>query len=268
MKQKKLKFIESEDEKEMKQAADDKATADHGDEEQDKELFAKMIKQYLGKEEPDEMECEMAKQAYQTHKEKGMDHEAAMEAAGKHLQMAAEIGKKMHQAMQAGKESEVEDESEKHEMDDKDKDKDSEKCEDESEKHEDESEVEESEKEKKEAQKLPPEVKPGKKESAQIAKLSGEIAKLRESLKSYEMKDYLDSKLKKSGESNACTKLFREALGKARNKQHIDETWNTFIKAYKAGAEEVGSDDVFFLEKQTQRTGSEEKKVSFTDCLD
>lgn len=252
-----MKFFESEDEKEMKQADGEKPAdapkADHSDEEQDKELFAQLIKQYLGKEEPDAMECEMAKQAYQAHKEKGMEDEAAMEAAGKHLQMAAEIGKKMHQAMEA-KEEKTESE---------------EKTEDEcGDKKEAENEKMESEDEKKEAsQQAPDKMNPGKKEAAAVAKLSGEVAKLRESLKQYEMKDYLESKLKKSGETNTCTKLFREALGKPRSKQHIDETWSTFIKAYKAGAEEVGSDDVLLMEKQSYRSRGTQKG-SFSDCLE
>lgn len=262
-----LRFKESEDEKEMHQADDeapkkDAPKADHADEDQDKELFAKMIKQYLGKEEPDEMECEMAKQAYQTHKEKGMEHEAAMEAAGKHLQMAAEIGKKMHQAMQS--------KEEKHEASE-DESKEGEKHE--GEKKEDESEAED-EGECKEKQASPDQLKPGKKEKKKeadvVAKLSGEVAKLRESVKVYELKDYLESKLRKSGQSNACTKLFREALGKPRSIQHIDETWNTFIKAFKAGAEEVGSsDDALFVEKNTYRSNGESKqKAHFADCLD
>lgn len=256
-----LRFKENEDEKHHEnedekhhQADDDGVSADHADEEQDKALFAKLIKQYLGKEEPDEMECEMAKQAYQAHKEKGMSHKDAMEAAGKHLQMAAEIGKKMHQAMQAAKQSEAEDE--KHE------------AEDESEMMQSEDEGECGD-EKKEAQVSPDKMSPGKKEkkeSYSMARLSGEVAKLRESVRHYELKDYLESKLRKSGQSNQCTKLFREALGKPKSKQHIDETWNTFIKAFKAGAEEVSSDDALFVEKNAYR-GTAEGKMSFGDCL-
>lgn len=264
MKQK-FNFFEADDEKkEMKQADEEKPAADgvkadHSDEEQDKALFAKMIKQYLGKENPDEMECEMAKQAYQAHKEKGMEDEAAMEAAGKHLQMAAEIGKKMHQAMQKG-------EAEKKEGDEGEEKKEDEKKEDEKSEADEKKEAAEDEcGDKKEAQSLPKGLK--KEADVTVAKLSGEVAKLRESLKQYELKDYLDSKLKKSGESNACTKLFREALGKPRSQQHVDETWNTFIKAYKAGAEEVGSDDVMFLEKQSRNSNSA-GKGSFADCLE
>lgn len=250
----------------------DGAKADHEDADQDKALFAKMIKQYLGKDDADETEVEMAKQAYQAHKEAGMKHDEAMEGAGKHLKMAAEIGKKMHQAMMKAsekKEAEGESEAEKHE-------KHHEKAEHEGEaEHESEAEGEaEAEKhekhEKHEKQMSPDQLKAGKKEkkheSASVALLAGEVAKLRESVKHYEMKDYLDSKLRKSGESNQCTKLFREALGKPRSAQHIDETWNTFIKAYKAGAEEVGSDDALFTEKNAYRNDSAGKK-SLSDCI-
>jgi hypothetical protein len=236
------------------------ATPDHADEDQDKALFAKMIKQYLGKDDADESEMEIAKHAYQAHKEKGLGDQEAYEAAGTHIKMAAEIGKKMHQAKMKASESESEGEGESEG-----------ECKQSEDEGESESEGEsEGESEKHESQKLPPGVTPGKKEkkheAASVAKLAGEVAKLRESLKSYEIKDYLEAKLKKSGESNSCTKLFREALGKPRSIQHIDETWNTFIKAYKAGAKEVDSENVFFMEKNTYRDDGVEKK-SFVDCL-
>lgn len=262
----KLNFREDDD-KQMPPKKDDGkaapgdggATPDHADEDQDKALFAKMIKQYLGKDDADETEMEMAKQAYQCHKESGMKHDDAMEAAGNHLKMAAAIGKKMHQAMMKAsekKENEGEGEVEKHESE----------GEAEHEKHESESETEKH----KEAQPAPDQLSPGKKEkkheSASLAQLAGENAKLKESLKAFELKEHLESKLKKSGESNQCTKLFREALGKPRSMQHIDETWNTFIKAYKAGAEEVGSDDALFTEKNAYRSESTGRK-SLADCL-
>jgi hypothetical protein len=217
----------------------DGATPDHADAAQDQALFAKMIKQYLGKD-GDQEEMQMAQHAYQAHREHGMEHDEAYEAAGKHLQMAMEIGKKMAQAHQA--ESEGESESETQES--------------------------ESEGEAQEAQTPPPNPHEGKKESMRVAKLAGEVAQMRESLKRYELRDYLDDKLKNSGESNAVTKKFREALGVAKSKEHIDSTWKVFVKAYKAGTEEVSeSDGALFLEKNTRRENSEGAGIAFAGCL-
>lgn len=223
------------------------ASADHADADQDKQLFAQMVKQYLGKDDADEAEMEMSKHAYQAHREGGMEHDEAYEAAGKHLAMAAAIGKKMHQAMEG---------KEKHEGESE-------------ESHESEKEHEEGDPDcKDKGDDKDKEPKEKKESAAKIAKLSGENAKLRESLKAFELRDHLESKLKESKVSNQVTKLFRETLGKPKSVSHIDDTWNMFIKAFKAGAEEVSSDsESFFVEKSTYRTESTEKKDSMEDCL-
>jgi len=245
------KFFESEGESEKHEkhhedgAADASAMApgsagkpDHADEDQDKALFAKMIKQYLGKDDADQEEMEMAKHAYQAHKEGGMEHGEAYEAAGKHLKMAMEIGKKMAQCKQA---SESEHEAE-------------------------------SEAEKKEAQSPPPAPKgdgPAAKKESDYIQLHGEVARLKESVKQYELRDYLDSKMRESKRSNAFTKKFREALGTPKSKPHIDEMWKIFLKAADAGVEEVGTEsDVFLTEKSNYRESeSSTGKVNFSDCL-
>jgi hypothetical protein len=181
---------------------------------------------------------EMAKHAYQAHKEGGMEHGEAYEAAGKHLKMAMEIGKKMAQCKQA---SESEHEAE-------------------------------SEAEKKEAQSPPPAPKgdgPAAKKESDYIQLHGEVARLKESVKQYELRDYLDSKMRESKRSNAFTKKFREALGTPKSKPHIDEMWKIFLKAADAGVEEVGTEsDVFLTEKSNYRESeSSTGKVNFSDCL-
>lgn len=226
-----------------KPAAADGATADHADAAQDEQLFAQMIKKYLGKDggEMSDEEAEAAKHAVEAHKEAGMEGAEAYEAAGKHMQMAMAIGKKM-----AGKKEESTEESE--------------------EAHE----GEEGECGHKEGQTPPPSPKSseGKKESMKIAALSGEVAKLRESVKKYELKDYLDKKMAESGKSNLVTKKFRETLGVPKSKDQIDSTWKVFVSAFEAGAEEVGSDDGLFVEKQSYRESSgSSKSAGFSDCL-
>lgn len=228
-----------------------KGTPEHKDEGQDKALFAKMIKQYLGKDDADQEEMEMAKNSLDAHHEAGMEGNEAYEAAGKHLQMAMAIGKKMAQCK---KETESEHESES-------------ESESESEKHESESESE-SESEAHHEGEMPMKKESKKKESMTVIQLSGEVAKLRESIKRYEMRDYLDSKCKNSGESNSVTKKFREALGSPKSKQHIDDTWTLFMKAFKAGAADGESEsEGLFVEKSNYRESDvKQKKSSFADC--
>ena len=239
-------------------------TPDHADAAQDQELFAKMIQQYMGKDQPDAEEMEAAKNAYEAHRETGMEHNEAYEAAGKHLKMAMAIGKKMSQAHEAENESESESEHES---------------------ETEESENEESESESHhEATDAPP-AKPGKKgtpsptgdsmekkkEAMAVIKLSGEVATLRESLKRYELRDHLDKKLKESGKSNAFTKKFREALGVPKSVGQIDEMWRIFLSAADAGAEEVGgSEEGFMTEKNGYRESNGSAlngKFDVSDCL-
>ncbi len=218
-----------------------------------------MIQQYLGKDQADPEEMEAAKHAYEAHKETGMEHEAAYEAAGKHLKMAMAIGHKMAQCKQSEGESE-ESESES------------------------ESEAEESESESEshhEANTSEPPAKPGKKgtpsptggamekkKESMVIQLSGEVAKLRESVKKYELRDHLDKKLRESGKSNIFTKKFREALGAPKSTAHIDEMWQIFVKAADAGAEEVGSEEGLMFEKNNYRESDKSTgKFDLTDCL-
>lgn len=260
----KKKFFEAEMEKEKEKHCEDgakdasamapgdsKAKPDHADEEQDKELFAKMIKQYLGKDDADEEEMEMAKHAYDAHKEGGMEHEAAMEAAGQHLKMAMAIGKKMSDkgekpCDEAGMEKEAE------EADDK-KEKPMPMEDEAAEKHHEKG--------------MPAGIM--KKKESQVVQLSGEVARLRESLQKIEIKEHLEKKMKESGRSNTFTKIFRESIGTPKSKQHVDDMWKIFLKAADAGVEEVGVESESFLtEKSTYRESSAAAgRVDMSACL-
>jgi hypothetical protein len=219
----------------------DGATEDHADADQDKALFAKMIKQYLGDDHADNAEAmEMGKHAYEHHTSEGMEHEAAYEAAGKHLQTAMAIGKKMSQHEKETTES-------------------TEKNEEATEKSE-------------EAQSLPPGLDGKKKMESkrnferELIKANGDIAKLREDLKKYEMRDYLDKKLSESKKPVQATKKFREALGAPRSKEHIDSAYKIFMAAYEAGSE--GSTDSYYaFTEKTQIKESEKSSGSYSDCL-
>ena len=246
----------------------DGADATHADADQDKALFAQMIKQYMGDDADDQDpdSHEFAKQSYQAHREMGMEHESAVEAAGNHMKMAMNIGKKMHQAHQckqaeAGMEGH---EGEAH--------------------HEMEGEAHEADpatttspapagggkKALPSNVKVPSTPPPANKESARVIQLLGEISRLKESLKKYEMEKYLDKKLSESGRSKDVTKKFREALGVARSKDHIDSAYKLFMTgADTAGA--VGSDDFasfFYTEKPHFHESNKVAEGSLADCME
>lgn len=231
------------------------ATPDHADADQDKALFAQMIKKYLGKGDDEQAtpeEMEVAKHAYEAAKEGGMEHEAAMEAAGQHLKMAMAIGKKMAQA--EAKKHEHESHHESHE------------------KHEHEAESH------KEGQTPPPHPKSteGHKEAAAIAKLTGENARLRESLKKFELDKYFDKKMAESKQPNPTTKAFRDmfekTVGAPKSKEQIDQMWTMFITAKEAARSEEVSESPFagmFGEKTVRESESAPRKSasSFADCV-
>jgi len=244
------KKVKEGDKKEM-----EKKEADmHKDEEQDKALIKKMVKQYLGDDHEDSEEAEaMAKEAYEAHKEDGMEGEEAYEAAGKHLKMAMKIGKKMA----AKKEGECGDEE-------KPAKKEEAKAEADEKAEEMAKEADEKAEEKKEAEKA--------KESAQtdLIKANAEIARLRESIKKTELKEYLEKKMVESKKPVSVTKKFREALGVAKSKEHIDNCWDLFVKAYDAGSEDAEDGPFVFTEKNSARTTEEIAEGKLTDlsgCL-
>lgn len=273
------KFLrESEGEAGMKQkqkkedggapAANDGATPDHADADQDKALFAQMIKQYLGKDDASPEEMEMAQHTHEACKEAGMEGKEAYEAAGQHLKMAMAVGKKMAQSKQS-EAGESESEAEHGES------------ESESE-HEAESEAEAHEAEDgtapigKKGKQTPP-TNAGKPSNGQTQEsmrkyvaLSGEVAKLRESVRRYELRDYLEDKIKKSGRPNSFTKAFRESLGAVRSKEQIDSVYKTFVAGWDKGATEVSANmtDGMFVERTHRESdGGSPRNVNFSDCL-
>lgn len=223
----------------------------HQDAEQDKELFAKMIKQYLGDDaEADEESMKMAQHAYEAHKEDGMEHEAAYEAAGKHLKMAMAIGKKMSK----GEETE--------EAGDADKKPPVEK---------EESEAEEADEAKAEADES--EMKQKKKESAHVGcrgciEKAAQLSKLKESLRTNELNQYLEKKCVESKLPVKVTKEARAILGTPKSKEQIDTVLGTFKRVHSLALEEAGSDNWFVPEKTPfMESDKKDEKVSFADCM-
>jgi hypothetical protein len=227
---------------------EDPAAADHADADQDKELFASMIKQYLGDDHADNGEAmEMGKHAYECSKEAGMEHEAALEAAGKHLQMASAIGKKMSSKQAAPTEAVEKETTEAKESDDADKSAEPAPATDPKKKVEIERHYEAARKE--------------------ILTLKGENARLTELNKKYELRDYLEKKLKECGEATSLTKKFREALSSFKSKEQIDSEFKTFMKGAQAVAAGYDGVGYSFMEKSSMTTQSKKAEGSFSDCL-
>lgn len=211
----------------------------HDDADQDKALFAKMIKQYLGDDhEGDEEVMKMAKHAYQAHREDGMEHEAAYEAAGKHLKMAMNIGKKMAQDGEAHEAKE--DEAMK----------------------QDESKMKQEEAKEEEA----------KKESAashcrNCITLAAQLSKAKESIRTIELNQYLEKKCQESKLPVKVTKEARTVLGTPKSKEHIDTVLDTFKRVHQSALEDAGSDSWFLPEKQPLVESASKSKIgSFSDC--
>lgn len=242
----------------------------HDDEDQDKALFAKMIKAYLGGDgdEEDPETHEIAKHAYETHKEAGMEDSEAYEAAGQHLKMAMAIGKKMHQkqveseAHQAEAESEADGEAHQSEAGD----------------------VGAGPEMGKKGKGLPsgkgmpptsgtPGSGPAKESAAnykaKLIQALGENARLREALKKHELKGYLDKKLQESKRSVSITKTFREALGAPKSKEQIDLAYKLFMTGADSASEDADSFESFvFSEKNSFRESDAGTEGSMADCMD
>ena len=253
------------------------AQPDHADAGQDVAMFKQLISQYLGDGSGvDEAEAmPMAQHAYQASREAGMEHEAAMEAAGNHLKMAHEVGKRMHQSQskEAG--------GMEHEC------KGKEACEHESHKEA----FPPAKSGTPPAHSAPsappappahvPPANPQQMPKAQIEKYyesmrkqlieqHGVIAGLRESLNRYELTGYLNKKMSESKLPNTITKKFREACGVVKTKGEIDKTWNSFVAGLNSATEEVSRDyaDCVFTEKNQSRPTSSAEGFSdgFGDC--
>lgn len=238
----------------------DGAGVDHADAEQDKALFAQMVKQYLGDDMADNADAhEMAAHAYQACQSEGMEPHEAYEAAGKHLKMAMAIGKGMHEKKmkQAETESESESESEKKEAFGKPADHDG---------------VDAS------APASPAPKLKKKTEThyesaadlrAQLIAEKAENARLKEALKKYEITAYVEKKLKECGRPNSFTKKAREALGMPKSKEQFDREFKIFEAAFEGLSEESEDDSYALFVEKTQISPSDKsaESDSMSDCL-
>lgn len=278
--EKKMKKESSEKKEEKKEKEAEKKEAsipgaeggnpeDGADAGQDMTLFKQMVQQFLGDDHADDQDAHsMGKEAYEACKEDGMEHEAAYEAAGKHLQLSKKIGMKKAGAAEAEKkEGDGMEKKEAGEMEKKEADPDATappaaggddpaappaKMKKKVETHY------ESEKELR----------------AKLITANGEISKLKESLKKYELAEYIDAKCKEAKvegrkmEMSASTK-FKEALGALKSKEQIDSGLKLFIAACEsraAGSEEF--DSFVMTEKRGSYQTDHSADGDMSDCLE
>jgi len=215
------------------------AQPDHADAEQDTALFKQLVSEYLGADHgSDEEEAmQLAKHAYESCREDGMDHDTAMKQAGSHLKMAHSIGKRMKQG--APMESEPK-EGECNKEDD-----------------------------------AAPDATTGASNNMEsmrktILKLTAENLKLKESINKYEIADHIEKLMTEKKYPSALTKRFRESLGPVKSKDEVNKYWKYFLAAREGVDEEVTNDfsDCIVLEKTTgSKSSGAAGSQGYGDCI-
>jgi hypothetical protein len=103
-------------------------------------------------------------------------------------------------------------------------------------------------------------------------KLQAEVATLRESNREIKLSRYLDKKLASASKEHSpdFIKAFREALGRPRSIEHVEEIWSVFTKAADvAGGDEYESEeDTLFTENASSRLRESNGGaiLDFSDC--
>lgn len=218
----------------------------HSDEDEDKKIIQQMIIDYLGDFADDYAEG-MAKEALGNAKEMGYEGEEAAKCAGYSVKMAYHAHNKSQKPQDQEKKPEME--SKEGEVS--------------------EAEVVESQKESetKEAPVQEASSTEAKemdvKESKEYMELHAEATKLRETVKSFELNEFLDKTLRESGRPMSVTKSFREFLGTPKNESEITDKWTGWVKAYDLGSEADGLGGFTLAEKAEIGT---KPKLDFSDC--
>jgi hypothetical protein len=118
----------------------------------------------------------------------------------------------------------------------------------------------EAEEEKHESDILPQ----GKKESE--VKMQARIAFLERELKTRELSDLLDKKLKESGLGRAETDKIRKIIGKAKSEAEITKTIKIFKEAFTSRSESSKGASFFVTSTEKAIAHAKKSKVSFGDC--
>lgn len=245
----------------VKAPTDSSAVAPHDDEEQDRALFAQMMKQYLG-DDKEEKEAGAVPAEAPAHEDAGMEahHEAMMKMAHEAREAYEGMGYSKENAMHAAGHAMR---LAKH-MAAKEAHKETGGAHD----------ADQGKINKVQPASPPPGTGPAPKdtaakaESAKPMTLAAENAVLKERLKKHEVNEHLEKTLRESGMPYNMTKTFREALGTPKSTTEIDLAWKMFKEAAKAQIGGEAKIDFPFLESRaTQPQTNNKSAVSFSDCL-
>lgn len=228
-----------------------KKGGEHDDEDKDKALIAKMLKDHLGDEESSSEEImKMAKEMYEGYKELGYEAEEAMKCAGHSMKLAKHLASKETKE-NAENESKEEDKTEAVPPVPEDK-KDAAPDKDDGDKKEESHKEGESDDD-------------SKKESNALIAAKAENAALKEQLKTIEIQKHLETVLTESKLPRSVTTMFRESIGTPKSAKQIDDSFKIFVEAYKAG-QGSETDSLPFVVSTEKKTSSGKKSLDFSDC--
>lgn len=237
--------------------------AGHADADKDKELITKMIADHIEGDahkslSEQEMEAlhDLAKEAYQAHKEMGASDEDAYGHAGHALKLAHHMSKKKEK-------KEGDDMPDAEKKADPAAAKDDKKVPEDNETDKVENENEENDEKKVESARV-------KTLEKKLLEAEGRVAALEAKTKEGEVKEYVDQKLKESGQPVSVTKRFRDVAGNLKNKAEFDSKWSMFTEGLKNTRSTL--DWSAMSEKAMAREdgarGDNSKGLDFSKCAD
>lgn len=228
---------------------DDQSKDVHADAAQDEELIKKMIAKYMGDGEVSSEEAAIVKEAYEAHKEMGLEAEEAGAKACEYLKASKHMAAKREAA--AAKEASAG--SEDGQDDEKDEqDKQEESC-------GKESSVKESA-QKSEIEKL----------REENAKLKGETAAFKEAQRKGALASHIEKVCKESKLHNTVTADFKKLVESAKSVEEVDKAWKIFHEGYrarKAGSEGLDFSGMVVDVEKTSFTESVGGGINFGSCV-
>lgn len=220
-------------------AADDEKGGEHDDADQDEELIKSMLDKYVGDPQHSDDDKAMAKEAYQSAKEAGLEGKEAEKAAGYAMKMAKQ---KQAKESKAAMEAEEKAQQEAGGLDVKAKPV---------------GDAGSAAKDQK------------SKESAggnTVVKLTAEVARLSSELEAIRLEKHMDKALRESKLPMSATKKFRECVKNVRSVKDFDSKLGIFKEAYglRGDAQSEGG-FILSAEKQGGSDGGE-VGMDFSDC--
>lgn len=230
----------------------------HDDAAQDMELFRQMLAKHKadGDEDFTDEECAIAKEAYEAHKEMGLEAEAAESEAVKYLKATKHMASKRDAQEAAAEDTSAGSEDG---ADDKEDDKE------------------------KPAQEAMTESATGKKKStaseetelekirAENIRLTGELAAFKESDKKKSVSSHIEKLCKESKMTQTVTASFKKLVEKSKSVEEVDKAWGIFQEGFRAKKSSSAEGELDFgqmlieSEKSDYSTGKKDA-IDFGSC--